>query len=819
MRGRAVVIGAGFGGLAAALRLRARGHDVTLVDNQDQIGGRATVHRRNGFTFDAGPTVITAPFLFDELFDLFGRRREDYFDLVPLDPWYRIRFSDGQRFDYGGDLEAMKHEIARFEPRDVEGYERLLEKTAKIYDVGFERLGDQPFHRLKTMLGIVPDMMKLDSFRSVYGHTSRYIRNEHLRQVFSFSPLLVGGNPFSTTSIYSLIHFLERAHGVHFAMGGTAAIVEGLGRLLDEVGVETRLGEPVEQIVTQGRRARGVRIADGDEIEADIVVSNADPGHVYRNMLPGVSRRRWPDVRLDRTKYSMGLFVLYFGTTKRYPDLAHHEIHLGPRYRGLLDDIFDRKHLAEDFSLYLHVPTRTDPSLAPEGCESMYALVPVPNLRGGHDWSEIGPRFRDRVVETMEQTYLPGLSSHITEDFYVTPEHFRANLLSPHGAGFSIEPTLTQSAWFRFHNKSEEVDGLYFVGAGSHPGAGLPGVLTSARVLERVLDDDVDVRSTRRGSGSNGAQRRVLDEHAEKTPDQVMADHAKTFTWAARFLGDDVRSELAELYAFCRFVDDVVDRVQPRAQARALLARVRVDLERGESDLPAVARFLDLARRHGLSMDTPLELIDGMEQDLGRVRMGTVDELVRYCYRVASTVGLMMCELLGVEHMDEARPFAIDLGIAMQLTNICRDVVEDFGEGRIYLPAELVDARWVDRAVQGDRDARDRTRDAVVELLSLAERYYRSADQGMAYLPGAARAAILVASRNYEAIGERILQKGPQAWSERAATSRWEKVRHTVRALGQLALDPRYASVREPRRHARELHAALSDAAAMRETA
>ena len=817
MVGRAVVIGAGFGGLAAALRLRARGHEVTIVDNQSQIGGRATHYERNGFVYDAGPTVITAPFLFDELFALFGRRREDYFDLVPLDTWYRIRFADGDHFDYGGDAATMDREIARFEPRDVDGYHRLLDKTAKIYAVGFERLGDQPFHESKTMLGILPDMLRLGSFRSVYAHTSQYIRDDRLRQVFSFSPLLVGGNPFSTTSIYSLIHFLEREHGVHFAMGGTRAIVAGFGRLLEEVGVEIRLGSGVEEIVTRGGRVVAVRDETGHEIACDLVVSNADPGHVYRNMLPGVRRKRFPDWRIDRMKYSMGLFVLYFGTTRQYPELAHHEIHLGPRYEDLLTDIFDRKHLAEDFSLYLHVPTRTDPSLAPAGCESMYALVPVPNLKSGHDWNEVGPLFRDRVVRTLEQTYLPGLSECITEDFFVTPEHFRANLHSPFGAGFSIEPVLTQSAYFRFHNKCPEVKGLYFVGAGSHPGAGLPGVLTSAKVLERSLDEDP--RAPRPAPRVEDPARTVLGEHETRTPQEIMAGHAKTFTWAARFLDDDVRADLSVLYAFCRFVDDVVDRVQPRTHAALLLTRVRRDLLHGESDLPAVDRFLDLVRRHGLSLTTALELIDGMEQDLGTVRMESVDELVRYCYRVASTVGLLMCELLGVENMDDARPFAIDLGIAMQLTNICRDVEEDLGEDRVYVPAELVSADTVVAAVRGDVAARARTRDAVHELLDLAERYYRSADRGMGYLPTAARAAILVASRNYEAIGHRIRRRTDDAWGTRASTSRAEKLVRTLGALGRMVLDRDFGTVRDPRPHARELHDALADVSLTRESA
>lgn len=483
----AVVIGAGFGGIAAALRLRARGYHVTLMDRLDQLGGRAQVYRRDGFVFDAGPTVITAPFLFEELFALFGRELKDYVDLRPVEPWYRFRFDDGRTFDYGGTVEETLDEIGRFEPRDQAGYLRMLEHSRKIFDKGFTELGDRPFSSWRDMLRVAPALARLRSDRSVYGMVSRYLRDPALRQAFSIQPLLVGGNPFDTTSIYALIHYLEREWGIHFPMGGTGALVEGLGRLMEEVGIEVELGVEVDEILSTDGRACGVRLADGSARSAHVVVSNADAPFLYKNMIPGAPRKRWTDRKVDRLRYSMGLFVLYFGTTRRYEDVAHHTILMGQRYEELLADIFDRQVLANDFSLYLHRPTATDPSMAPEGCDAWYVLSPVPNLQSGIDWESEGERYRDRVVDALDATVLPDLRAHLTADFYVTPNDFRSRYLTQHGTGFSIQPTLTQSAYFRFHNRSEELENLFLVGAGTHPGAGLPGVLSSAKVLDRLV--------------------------------------------------------------------------------------------------------------------------------------------------------------------------------------------------------------------------------------------------------------------------------------------------------------------------------------------
>jgi phytoene desaturase len=485
------------------VRLLVRGYRVTVVERLDQPGGRARVFKREGYTFDAGPTLITAPFLFDELWALAGERREDHVALVPVSPFYRIRFSDGAWFDYTGDAEAMRREVARFRPSDVAGYERFLRKSARIFEVGFEALGHVPFGRAADMAQIVPAMVALESHRTVYGLASKYIKDPRLRVVFSFHPLLVGGNPFSTTSIYALIAFLERKWGVWYAMGGTGAMVRGITGLVERLGGRFRFGETVEEITVDASgarpRATGVRLASGEAIPAGLVVSNADAAWTYRTLVRPEHRRRWTDARLDRARYSMSLFVWYFGTDRRYPDVAHHTILLGPRYRGLLDDIFRRHHLAGDFSLYLHRPTATDPAMAPEGHDAFYVLSPVPHLDSGDPWDDAQTeRYRRAVEAHLEATVLPDLPRHVTASLTLTPRGFLDDYLSVKGAAFSFEPVLTQSAYFRPHNASEDVDGLYLVGAGTHPGAGMPGVLSSARVLDTVVPDPRAVPRARR---------------------------------------------------------------------------------------------------------------------------------------------------------------------------------------------------------------------------------------------------------------------------------------------------------------------------------
>ena len=484
---QAIVIGAGFGGMASALRLRAKGYDVRLIDRCPMVGGRAQVYEREGFRHDAGPTVITAPFLFEELFGLFGERLEDSLKLVPMKPWYRFVFSDGDHFNYGGTLEETLAEIGRIEPRDRDGYLALLAHSRRIFEVGFTQLSAQPFHRFTTMLNQVPRLVSLRNYETVWSMVRRHLRSEKLRQAFSIQPLLVGGNPFDTTSIYGLIHFLERAYGVHFAMGGTRAVCAALSELMKRQGVEIQLGTTVDSVVIENGRATGIRLESGIKLEADVIVSNADAAYLYRKMIPPAQQKVSTRLKLATAHYSMGLFVLYFGTTRTYPEVAHHTIWLGSRYRELLKDIFHRKILADDFSLYLHRPTATDPSFAPAGCDSFYVLCPVPNQQANLDWAVEAPRLRNRIVAALDRTILPGLRETITADFYKTPDDFAHDYLSVHGAGFSVAPLFRQSAWFRFHNRAEGIENLYLTGAGTHPGAGLPGVLCSAKVVDALI--------------------------------------------------------------------------------------------------------------------------------------------------------------------------------------------------------------------------------------------------------------------------------------------------------------------------------------------
>jgi phytoene desaturase len=486
-RPHAVIIGSGFGGLAAAVRLGARGYGVTVLEKLDAPGGRAYVLRQDGFTFDAGPTIVTAPFLLEELWELCGKRFADDVELKLMEPFYRIRFDNGELFDYSGDRERVRAEVARFAPGDLEGYDRYMQRSEAIFRVGFEQLGHVPFDSWRDMARIVPAMVRLESYRTVYGMVSKYIKDPRMRMVLSFHPLLIGGNPFTVTSIYSLISFLERRWGVYSAMGGTGSLVKGLVGLIEGQGGRIKCNAEVAEITTEGRRATGVRLAGGEWVPADVVVSNADAAWTYRHLVPAAARKRWTNSRVDRARYSNGLFVWYFGTRRRYAEVAHHSILLGPRYRGLLEDIFERKVLASDFSLYLHRPTATDPSLAPEGCDTFYALSPVPHLASGIDWSRAAEPYRAAIAGYLAESLLPGLEQEVATSRVATPQDFQDRLLSYRGAGFSLEPVLTQSAWFRPHNRSEDVDRLYLVGAGTHPGAGVPGVLSSARVLDTVV--------------------------------------------------------------------------------------------------------------------------------------------------------------------------------------------------------------------------------------------------------------------------------------------------------------------------------------------
>ncbi len=488
-RPHAVIIGAGFGGLAAAIRLGARGYRVTVLERQAQPGGRAAVFRQDGFTFDAGPTIITAPFLLEELWALAGKRFADDISLIPLSPFYRVQFNDGTSFDCSGDAEAMRAQVRQLSPNDLAGYEKFLLLSEEIYRIGFEQLAHKPFGAIANMARILPALVRLKGYRSVSGLVKSYIKDPRLRIALSFHPLLVGGNPLRTSAIYCLILHLERKFGVHFVAGGTGALVRGMVRLIEGQGGTVLCGATVAQILVRDSKATGVALETGDSMSADVVVSNACAAWTYQHLLAPQHRRHWTDKRLANTQFSMGLFVWYFGTNRRWKDVPHHTMLLGPRHDELLRDIFDRKLLSEDFSLYLHRPTASDPTLAPPGCDAFYVLSPVPHLGAGVDWAARAEPYRRAIEARLSKTLLPGLGGTIVSSKVVTPDYFRKELLSAWGAGFGFEPRLTQSAWFRPHNKSEDVENLFLVGASTHPGAGVPGVISSARVLDEVVPD------------------------------------------------------------------------------------------------------------------------------------------------------------------------------------------------------------------------------------------------------------------------------------------------------------------------------------------
>ena len=484
---RSIVIGSGFGGIAAALRLKAKGHSVTLVEKQKDLGGRARVFKKNGFTFDGGPTVITAPYLINELFELFGKSPKNYIELVPLNTWYRFVFEDGNKFDYSGNEDEMKNQIEKINKDDVKGYEDLVKFTKKIFDKGFMELSDVPFDKPLFMMKQLPALINLKSYKSVYSLVSSYIKNEKLRRLLSMHPLLVGGNPFTTTSIYGLILYLEKKWGIHYSMGGTGNIIKGLEKLMLEEKIEILKNSEVTSINFDKNKIKSIIINNHKELEANNVICNADPPSVYEKLLDNKKINTFFNWKKKRMDYSMGLFVYYFGTKKVYKEVEHHTIKFGNKYKEHLEDIFDKKKLNNDISYYLHRPSATDKSMAPEGNDCFYVLVPVPNNQSNINWSIEGDKFKNLVIDKLEKTLLPDLKENIIEDFYLTPDYFEKELNTKYGSGFSIQPKFSQSAYFRFHNKSEVYDGLYFVGAGTHPGAGVPGVLSSAKVLDKII--------------------------------------------------------------------------------------------------------------------------------------------------------------------------------------------------------------------------------------------------------------------------------------------------------------------------------------------
>ncbi len=493
MNKKAIVIGSGFGGIAISLRLQKLGYDTTIIEKLNDIGGRARVFKVNGFKHDAGPTVITAPFLFDELFSLFGKKRQDYLNFVPLEPWYRYYFHDGKTFDYCSTVEKTNEQISKFNTKDIKGYAKLLNKSKKIFDVGFTQLADKPFISFFKMLRVVPNLIILQSYLTVSQLVNRYLKNPYLRKAFSIHPLLVGGDPHTTTSIYALIHYLERKWGVFFCMGGTGKIVSELKKLMIENGVKIKINTEVKEFILEKNKISKI-ITNNEEIKNfDLVVCNADPPMVYSKLLNKYNLKR-PFKKEKNLLYSMGLFVLFFGTTKKYNDVAHHTIWMTERFKSLLSDIFKKKKLSDDFSLYIHRPTATDISFAPEGCDSFYVLCPVPNLQGKINWENESESLKDRIIKELSKTIMPNLEDTITDVFWMNPNDFKNDYNSMHGSGFSIAPIFTQSAWFRYHNKDKKIKNLYFSAAGSHPGAGIPGVLSSAKVVENIIKNELSIK-------------------------------------------------------------------------------------------------------------------------------------------------------------------------------------------------------------------------------------------------------------------------------------------------------------------------------------
>jgi len=488
---KAIVIGSGFGGLALAIRLQSAGITTTLLEKRDKAGGRAYVYEQDGFTFDAGPTVITDPSSLEELFALSGRKLADYVTLMPVDPFYRLLWDDGRQFDYVNDQAELDAQIATFSPEDVAGYRKFYDYSKEAFEEGYLKLGHVPFLDFKSMVTAAPKLVRMEAWNSVYTMVARFIKDEHLRQAFSFHTLLVGGSPFSVSSIYALIHALERKWGVWFPKGGTGALVAGMVKLFTDIGGEIRLSAPVDEILTTGMRAKGVRLEDGTVITSDLVASNADIVHTYGKLMRTHARGRTMATTLKAKRFSMSLFVIYFGVNKTYDDLRHHTILFGPHYRELVTAIVGAKPLRSDFSLYLHAPTVTDPSLAPEGSTGFYVLAPVPNLKQDIDWEKEGPAYADSVLDALEARLLPGLREHLVTQRIFTPKDFVGELNAHLGSAFSLEPILTQSAYFRGHNRDDMIDNLYLVGAGTHPGAGVPGVVGSAKATAGVILADL----------------------------------------------------------------------------------------------------------------------------------------------------------------------------------------------------------------------------------------------------------------------------------------------------------------------------------------
>lgn len=783
---RIAVIGSGFGGLATAIRLQSNGFDVTVYEKRDIAGGRAYVFRDNGFSFDAGPTVITAPDCLRELYELSGRRLEDYAELIPISPLYRLHWQSGYSFDYTADLESTLAQIAKKSPGDVEGYKKFLKYTEEVFEAGYTKLAHVPFLEWTSMLKAAPQLMKLQAFRTVYSMVGKYIKDPDLRQAFSFHSLLVGGNPFAASSIYTLIHYLERKWGVYFARGGTAAMVQALCRLFEELGGKLVLNAEINEITTRDGKVTGIRTLDGKEERFDAVVSNADVYRTYHDLLKRESAADAGRRKMQRSSFSNSLFLIYFGTKKRYPNMAHHNVIFGPRYREHLKDIFKRGILADDFSLYLHVPTVTDPSVAPEGCENFYALSCVPHLgKFQGDWKEEGPRYADKILSYLEERHLPGLKENLVTQRIFTPEDFKGQLNAHLGSAFSLEPLLTQSAYFRTHNRDPRIQGLYFVGAGTHPGAGIPGVVSSAKATAGLVEEDWQRAPIVVNAPPAPAPEASLETALAECRHMITVG-SKSFSMASRFFTPETRDSAFFLYGWCRFCDDQVDQTMnlrlQEERVEGLRAATRAAFEGHGSANPVFTALRYLADRYEMPAHYVQELVEGMAMDVRKERYETIGDLSLYCYRVAGCVGLMMSHVMGVSDQ-RALKHAAELGGAMQMTNIARDVLEDAAMDRVYLPLHWLDEAGIPEQQITQAKYREALAGVVARLLAEADRHYRSGIEGLRFLPWRSAFAVAIAARVYSEIGRRVLARGPRAWDNRTVVGKWRKAWAVVEGL------------------------------------
>lgn len=784
----AAVIGSGFGGLAAAIRLQSAGIQTTIYEKRDIPGGRAYVFKQDGFSFDAGPTVITAPESLKELFQLSGRKLEDYCDLIPVTPLYRLCWENGYTFNYTADLKETLTQIEQKSPGDAKNYERFLAYSKEVFDAGYTELAHVPFLNFWSMVRVAPELVKLQAQRSVYSMVGKYIKDQDLREAFSFHSLLVGGNPFNTSSIYTLIHYLERKWGVFFARGGTHALVMALVRLFEELGGKIVCNAEVEEITTQNGKVTGVKDKKGEVTPFDLVVSNADVAHTYRHLLKQTTELEKTRRKIEKMHYSMSLFLIYFGTRKKYPGMAHHNVLFGPRYKELLKDIFDRGILPDDFSLYLHCPTVTDPSLAPEGCENFYVLSPVAHLgKMDIDWKVEGPKYANKILKYLDERYIPGLRQNLVTQRIFTPDDFKTELNAYHGSAFSLEPRLTQSAYFRTHNRDEKIQGLYFVGAGTHPGAGVPGVVGSARATADLILQDMQDKIEIVASDKT-----ILD-HCQK----MIEVGSKSFSFASKLFDKSAREAAFCLYGWCRFCDDEIDKATTDKEARVeKLAQLTQSAYEKDANIPVEFKALSLiADQYKIPSYYPLELIEGMKMDVRGAQYQTLKDLDLYCYRVAGVVGLMMSHVMGISEQ-EALKNAADMGSAMQLTNISRDIIEDYNMGRVYLPLE-----WLKEvAIEPHEVALPKHRQAIAylvrRLLKQAQIYYDSGNRGLKYLSFRSALAVGVASCVYSAIGRKVMRRGEKAWDTRTVVSPIEKVFCAVKGLSLVLMTVPYRLAR-----------------------